>query len=157
MTNIINHILANNGNNGEDRGWMQILIFIFIAVFYGLSSIIKAKAAKNQQKESLQSQPKKPQPLSFKFTDLQSKLASAINPRPREYRKITIPPQKKPSELTSPSPGPKPVKPRIATSLEPAAEPSRIEELFDYSDPTELRKAILYHEILGKPIALRKP
>jgi hypothetical protein len=31
------------------------------------------------------------------------------------------------------------------------------EALFDYEDPDELKRAILYYEILGKPLALRDP
>jgi hypothetical protein len=31
------------------------------------------------------------------------------------------------------------------------------EVLFDYEDPDELKRAILYYEILGKPLALRDP
>ena len=48
-------------------------------------------------------------------------------------------------------------------SLEPGAERSQPAgglhpaAIIDYSDPDALRKAILHYEILGKPLALRKP
>jgi len=36
--------------------------------------------------------------------------------------------------------------------------PSELDEiLFDYSEPDELRRAILHYEILGKPVSMRRP
>lgn len=32
-----------------------------------------------------------------------------------------------------------------------------LEDVFDYSDPDELKRAILHYEILGKPVSLRNP
>jgi len=32
-----------------------------------------------------------------------------------------------------------------------------VDFLFDYTDPNELRRAILHYEILGKPLSLRRP
>ena len=32
--------------NGDDNNWMQLLVVVILAIFYGLASLVKAKASK---------------------------------------------------------------------------------------------------------------
>jgi len=160
---VINQILVANGDEG---GWMQLLIIIIIAAFYGISTLLKAKSAIKEQRAKQQRKPSGPKPrpqppqsrpMEGPF-DLESLRKAFTQPR-----KITIkkPPQPvvAPAEIELTEPEPeleliieKPPKPPT-----PPAEPAIAQQLFDYPDPADLQKAILYYEILGKPISLRKP
>lgn len=71
-------VIISRAANGDDEGWMQLLVFIVLAVVWAIGGIVKARAAKSQQeKQKLQSKPK-PQP----------------RPRPSFERLLRIEPEK---------------------------------------------------------------
>jgi hypothetical protein len=71
--------------------------------------------------------------------------ATALKPMTAELASAPV----EPSQSSEPD-ATQPQSSRKAAGLEPGA-------IIDYSDPDALRKAILHYEILGKPLALRKP
>jgi hypothetical protein len=44
-------ILAARDSNENDKGWMQILVFVILAIFYAVGSIVKTRANKTAPKE----------------------------------------------------------------------------------------------------------
>jgi len=59
-------ILAARNSDSEDTGWMQMLVFIVLAVFYVVGSILKARANKQQKLE--QEEPGRRPPKSTRRT-----------------------------------------------------------------------------------------
>jgi len=69
-------ILAARNSDSEDTGWMQMLVFIVLAVFYAVGSILKARANKQQKLEQEEPGRKPPEstagaPMAFKQTPYQ--------------------------------------------------------------------------------------
>jgi len=143
--------LAARNSDEKDTGWMQILVFVILAVFYALGSIVKAKANKTAQKE--EQIPRKPAgkpPESNR--DLQRPTPRS-QPRPQVAKPQVQPKLEEISELT---PAASLLRSKTAGAEIPqAGYLSGI--LSDYDDPEKLRRAILHYEILGKPLSLRDP
>mgnify|MGYP001560708810 CR=1 FL=1 len=206
----MNTLLAQvilGGQSDEVEGWMQILVFIVLAVFWLIGGIIKAKANKSgaqdeqsprklarrppvhsrQAREQMlrklqrpagfeQGPHRQPHPVArksrMKFADLHAAVRKfaveaeqAFQAETREPVPEHIPILTEPQIMAEP-----------AVSIAPTGE--TIEELHDkqdseaanifnseylselltdYSDPEELRRAILHYEILGRPLSLRDP
>lgn len=153
-------ILAARGRDTDNRGWTQLLIFLVMAVFWLIGGIAKARANKVKESDFSEEQPKEPTSTSrppqrqpqLKIRRL-DKLMPTAQAEPT-YPKIVA------QQLTAQKQPPKPaLKPKIPSQLvakkttpaEPAAIP-----LLDFKDVDQLKKAILYREILGKPLALRQ-
>jgi hypothetical protein len=47
-------IVAAQSRNDRDGSWMQILVFVILAIFYAVGSIVKAKAKRDVQKKEKQ-------------------------------------------------------------------------------------------------------
>ena len=153
-----NLLLAKNGDN--DVG-MQILVYIVFAVLWVIGAISK-KVQKNQQEKQLQKQNESghpvsqtkeiPQPKGHVFHKpqqapdsskialikrLQSKIKKIEHPKAAENKKI----------------------PAMQAYTKPPEDhkPSYTQEMIAdlTTDPDSLKKAILYQEILGKPVGLR--
>jgi len=125
-----------------------------------------ADSAQSQQPHPI---PQKPR---MKFSDLQAAVRKFAVEAEKAFQGDTREPVReiKP-QLTEPQI--KAVKPKVTeptnTTIKGlqdkrASEPAQIPEseylselLTDYSDPDELRRAILHYEILGKPLSLRNP
>ncbi|MHC4322957.1 MAG: hypothetical protein ACYSUX_01645 [Planctomycetota bacterium] len=123
---------------------------------------------------SAQSQGQKPRPAAqkprMKFADLQAAVRKFAVEAEQAFQPQTGKPTQEPKPpLTEPQ-----IKPESVKLTEPisktvkelkdkqAYEPEQMPEseylselLTDYSDPQELRRAILHYEILGKPLSLR--
>jgi len=74
-----------------------------------------------------------------------------------EKKPISVPSKEERSKLTS-----EPVielkdKDVVAIHQETPGDAFTAKSLLDYTDPDELRRAILHYEILGKPLSLREP
>jgi hypothetical protein len=74
-----------------------------------------------------------------------------------EKKPISVPSKEERSKLTS-----EPVielkdKDVVAIQQEMLGAAFAVKSLLDYTDPDELRRAILHYEILGKPLSLRNP
>jgi len=74
MENLLaQQILAARNSDSEDTGWMQMLVFIVLAVFYVIGSILKARANKQRKLEQEEPGRKPPEstqraPRAFKQT-----------------------------------------------------------------------------------------
>ncbi len=197
--------------NDDVQGWMQILVFVALAVFWAIGGILKSKVNKSDSgdkgilprkparrppvhskeareqmlrrlerpADSAQGQRQQPRLLTrkprIKFSDLQAAVRKFAAEAEKAFETEIKEPVKKPKppspHLPAPqilSEKPKFVEP-VTTSFtglhdkqytEPIQIPkseSLSELLTDYSDPDELRRAILHYEILGKPLSLRDP
>jgi hypothetical protein len=196
-----------------DEGWINILVLVVLAAFYGIGALIKAKS-KQSEDQAQEQQTRKPQRkpsaggrgiLEQIFREIQQaaegKPTQETRPSGQATRQQTARPQaalrkyavetKQARQTQSISP---PAKSKLSKPIPQAQQdfeklseidtvsqslpefttkvvglsgkrkriPAQVagssylsEVLFDYEDPDELKKAILYYEILGKPLALR--
>jgi hypothetical protein len=125
-----------------------------------------ADSAQSQQPHPATQKPR------MKFSDLQAAVRKFAIEAEKAFQGDTREPVReiKP-QLTEPqikAEKPKVTEPTTTTIMglqdKRASEPAQIPEseylaelLMDYSDPDELRRAILHYEILGKPLSLRNP
>jgi len=152
----------------EDSGWMQILVFIVMAVIYALGSIAKAKKVKTGEEAQI---PTKDGPGRRQITkaDLQRTPGSAqrVTIRPGPKVAIVEVAQVQSAPISSPSPVGQVMELATRTSSELEIKgvpiPSEVPVpaylagiLSDYADPEKVRKVILHYEILGKPLSLRE-
>jgi hypothetical protein len=169
-------ILAARNRDDRDGGWMQILVFVILAVFYAVGSIVKAKANKTapKKKERIPRKPVRKPPESTKELQMLKQLfglseeAESSQPAPSQAakpqvrpagRKVTRPQpaarRKSPAEAKMEKVSGRAAKTAVATGVPHTGYLSEI--LSDYDDPGKLRRAILHYEILGKPMSLRDP
>ncbi|MGA1979498.1 MAG: hypothetical protein ABSG99_02885 [Sedimentisphaerales bacterium] len=175
-------VLAAQNSDERDTGWVQILVFVILAIFYAVGSIVKARANKTAPKgrEQTPRKPAREPPESTIEIQLLKQLWRPARPTPGSQRRMQVQTQRR--KVASPQPAgmamlePQVVKPQVAMpqvqpKLEkvtaeaaaavamPQAEIPRAEYLSeilsDYEDPEKLRMAILHYEILGKPMSLR--
>jgi hypothetical protein len=167
--------LAARNSDEKDAGWMQILVFVILSVFYAIGSIVKARANKTAPKGEKQI-PRKPARKSPESTiDLQmlkqlwrpEKPVAKPQIQPTR-RKVTRPATARSAVLEPQMVKPQVAKPQVQPKLEKitagVAMPAEIpqekylsEILSDYDDSEKLKRAILHYEILGKPLSLREP
>ena len=55
-------VIISRAANGDEEGWMQILVFIVLAVVWAVGGIIKARGAKTQQDKQKEQPKPRPQP-----------------------------------------------------------------------------------------------
>jgi hypothetical protein len=55
-------VIISRAANGDEEGWMQLLVFIVLALFWVVGGIIKARAAKTQQEKQKQQPKPRPRP-----------------------------------------------------------------------------------------------
>lgn len=209
----MNEILAQVmilARRSSDKGWGNILFIVFLAIFWVISGILKAKKNAQEKKaggqglvpkpggkpaEGTKAKPKGPfQQIRAaievelqKQRELQQQAQQArrkmVRPKPA-VRKVAIRPERsagirtiEPTEETRLPSAIAEVEPKLEklpeyTSKTVKAEGSKravvaaaqvpqtkhlSEILMDYSDPDELKRAILHYEILGRPLSLRDP
>jgi len=180
MSNILAQlILAARDDNGESAGWIQIIFFVVVAIFYVLGNITKARTNKPNKQDKKQPIGRYQQP-QMQCSDKQSSPQSQGHPPRRKTLRHQHQPtiqSKKPdietrpiiqletkglpkkSELSLPTPQFQPIFKDLKISgktsqVEHAAEYAS-ELLLDCNDPDKLKRAILHYEILGKPLSLR--
>jgi hypothetical protein len=150
----------------EDSGWMQILVFVVMAVIYAVGSIAKAKKVKAGA-EPAGGLPHTPgtgykasiRPVSATRTadksDRRPKVASVEVAQVQPAPGSSPPPAGQVMELAT----------KTGSELEIKGVPIPSEVpvpaylagiLSDYADPEKVRKVILHYEILGKPLSLRE-
>ena len=159
-------VCGARGFDIEDNGWVQLLVFVIMAVIYAIGSIAKMKKGKTEEgKESapqLSGESKKGgRPEKQQITKGRSRIVSVSDRRP----KITS------VDVTKVQPAPIPMGKQIIELAKSSSEmetkgilmPSEVpvpiyltEILSDYADPEKVRKVILHYEILGKPLSLRE-
>jgi len=171
-------IMANlvcAARQGDADEWMQLLVLVLLAVFYVLGSIIKAAANRRRQQqtqqgdstlESLLRMPPKPTPVpkvrDHQMVTMQPTVTPPSPPAPRPATKpsptspkfpviASQPSVRKtsyPQQITKPR---KPGKKQLSISSQPDRRPLNLD------NPENLRRAILYAEIIGKPVSMRPP
>jgi len=98
-------ILAARNSDSEDTGWMQMLVFIVLAAFYVIGSILQARANKQQKLEQEEPGRKPPEstrrtPKAFKQTPYRQAQrpvghAPKIQPSPQVAKPQVQPPRRK--------------------------------------------------------------
>ena len=150
MLNILQTILAAP-NSRQGSSWTRLLFIIAIAAVYGIKTLIKAKKSFIDNRSKPDKLPisrqrqggQGPEWVKPKFTMVQKKRSA---PEPVKVEVI---------------PEAEPVKRKSLIPQEPEAEQQRqlqpdITLELDLDDTDSLRRAIIYSEILGKPVAMRQ-
>jgi len=161
-------ILAAQNEDSDKGGWMQLLVFLILALFYALNDIIKAKQNKTakqadhemKRKADLE-QPTGTQthrPLKL-LRQQQTQPGSLVLPKQtfppklhsggRRVHKLSPKPVLESKSIKAPYPYPQ--------TVDKVKPPSVIGLSFDFHDPDKLRSAILHYEIFGTPVSLREP
>ncbi len=107
-------------NRDRDTGWMRILVFVILAVFYAVGSIVKAKANKTapKKKEQVPHKPVRKPPEGgarelFKQPRRPAGPAPYSQPRPQQVAKPQVQPPRR--KVTRPQPaGMAMLKPQVA-------------------------------------------
>ena len=149
-------LAARSKSKGE--GLMQMLVFIGMAAFWIIGGIAKARANKIKDSdfpEEEGAEQEAPKPAVRRQISRPIQKAVAIPTQRKAVEKPSKPPRL--SKLGLKGSAVKTVKqPKIGDVKETAGK-SRAEELFvGLHEADELKRAILYAEILGKPLALRE-
>lgn len=136
-------------NNRRDSPWMQLLVIVVIAVIYGVKMLSKAKNPFKEEEEGEQQQGGRMSELAKAAT-----LARADHPQEPAPTLLDI--------ETEPEPEPEPVAKKTLTPPPRQSRPTKPKPQIspalslDFNDTNSLRRAIIYSEILGKPVALRQ-
>ena len=150
-------ILAARRDNSGDKGWVQLLVFVVMAIFWAIGGIAKARANKassmdkekgaSQTPESLRRRKEiQLQQLMGRNAFEQQRLSSASAVKKR------VKPVNKPMAEVKTR-----VLPRQDEGEIGVAEGEiSVESLVGFEGPDELKRAILHYEILGKPLSLRQ-
>lgn len=148
-------IIAQNGD--EVGNWMQLLIFVIIIIVSGIASLVKQKA---EQPKKTQTQPKgataaraaHPQRRTLEDrVRLAAERMQGQIPKAQKVRAVSpvLQTQKQEPKLV----------PFMDRPVAEAAKPQKeatIHDKLGLSDIESLKKAILYYEILGPPVAFRE-
>jgi len=151
--------------NGEENGWLQILLYIIIAAFWIIGGILKKVKDNKVTFEQETEHPQKGPPVRKAVKKQPHITPKSIEPakaqRPKQTFAVEIPTVKSDlSQVIDKSHRLKaqPIK-KVEIELDdigkkPEAEFALIDNL-NLENTDQLQKAILYSEILGKPVALR--
>jgi len=141
--------------NGDDGNWMQMLIFVGIAVFYVIAGVVR-KFSENKIKLDEEEQPrrltqsKRPRGRFIPFELVSQMFDNEVE----EPIQSPAPEAPQPSES---QPQPELEDKRVVVSSQTTEPADVIEPLLDLGDADKLTMAILHYEILGKPVSLRGP
>jgi hypothetical protein len=178
------------------KGWGNILFVVFLAIFWAISAILKAKSKKaEEEKTGAQQLKRKPggKPAEVTKKSPFQKIRLALEAELQRQGLQTQQPQRKLSrpqptaqkvavkrepDVPAPAlePGTQKVQPefqelpeftdkavrelkdkRIGVPVQKPQAQYLSKILLDYSEPDELKRAILHYEILGRPLSLRGP
>ena len=155
MLGMLQTILAAR-NNRQDSPWTQLLVILAIAVVYGIKTLVKAKrsfteeADENDEYEESslllqqrQQEGQRPEPAKPKFTMIQQKRSAPESVKVKTILEDEVEPVKRKSLILQGAEQQGQLQPDIALEL-------------DLDDTDSLRKAIIYSEVLGKPVSLRQ-
>ena len=152
-------VIARN----EDGGWMQLLVFVVMAVIWAIGGILKAKKNKESMDQERQLSGKRPRPQpqraavdANKITQLSvlmQKPGRLIqNQKQAKLFDVVEQDQEVAESVRELSLKSKPLK----TTFKRAQTEQIVEDLVKLEGPDDLRSAILHYEILGKPLSLRQ-
>ena len=174
MVDLVEYFLLARTKNGDAVGWMQLLVFVIIAVLYVLSAVVKARSnressesesAEAQQGGSRAGATKRNSVLKQFLKEVTDEKSWTANPAEKEAwqnqaRGSASPLVAKPEKATQQ----KKVSAAKAGTIRKKTVEAQIEteevglrEQLRLADQDDLQTAILHGEILGKCIALREP
>lgn len=165
MNSFLLQIILAARRYDEDAGWMQLLVFVVMAVFWALGSIIKAKKSKKtgfeeEEKQLEETFPEYKQQMGRQAKFQQKKAAypePAAKSDSAKAEKIPLSvslkdyKQSVTKSLTETEK--KAEQPDI--SLMQSQPPAGIDFAPNLEDPENLKRAVVYYEVLGKPLSLR--
>jgi len=177
MGYLAKHILG--AANDDYENWMQMVVFVIVGIFWVIGGILKARANKlkdrNEQEieePSGKAGSKRPrqgrQPTGGAVKTAYPQRQAVARPRAVQarppaqpsYGKVILPQAVAEPKVISPKETvqlrPLPVDELIKTAEDKTFDIRPQESLpLGFGDPEQLRRAILYYEIMGKPVALR--
>ncbi|MFA5422385.1 MAG: hypothetical protein WC374_00825 [Phycisphaerae bacterium] len=149
---------------GDEQAWMQILVFIVLAVFWAIGGIMKARAAKAQEKEEPQ-----PKPQSRSGSALERYMQSGFQKAKAAQARLMKPPAFKPAAARkkdtvrqSGYQTDQPEQPKLTMhKLRPDEQVETAlaaveDEIIEIGNEEQLRMAMLHYEIFGKCVAFRE-
>lgn len=154
-------ILAARGPDSENAPWIQLLVFVIIAVIAAIQGLAKSKAKKAgeiENDENLEETLVQPKPNRKMHLQLAAQKTHTIaKPKIKPYLTHIVqqidesvqPVRSKIEPLEEPT-----AKPLAKVPTYQAASPQETFLVFDDTD--KLRNAIIYYEIIGKPLAIRE-
>jgi hypothetical protein len=154
---------AQRSFDSDETGWIQLLVIVVIAVFYAIGSLLKARGQTEEDRD--EGPPRRP------AADASARAVQALKQlrRGEPWRQRRI--ERKVSETAHRKPVFEPPLPVSGKPLEPvftglgkielgmtppAAEDLVAEPFVDVEDVEQLQKAVIYREIIDKPLALRE-
>ncbi len=170
MNWLIGQTIVLGRSDGEESGWMQLLVFVVLAVFWAVGGIIKARAAKSQgEKQKQQSKPG-PQPRprpSFERLLRSEPEKSRIKPMQaraaKTARQLALDKAaKQRAQVRSVDYQHRGVTPEMFVEEKPAVEAAKgalaVAEWpgVEIGTSEQLRAAMLHCEIFGKCVGLRQ-
>ncbi|MCX5634396.1 MAG: hypothetical protein NTW55_00945 [Planctomycetota bacterium] len=156
--------------NSENAPWIQLLVFVVIAVIAAIQGIAKTRAKKtegiedDEDLEETLAQPIPKQKMPLRQLAAQ-KTHTIAKPKTKPYLTHTAqqidesvqPVRSKIEYFGEPAGKPLAAKSKVTTTYQAAAQAASPQETFlVFDDTDELRNAIIYYEIIGKPLAIRE-
>ncbi|MHC4641763.1 MAG: hypothetical protein ACYS32_08975 [Planctomycetota bacterium] len=207
MNGILEQIIILARRSSDPKDWGNIIFIVFLAIFWVIGGILKAKKNAQEKKsgghllgqkpgdkppEGKKEAPKGPfqqiraavvaELEKQRELQVQQKQRKVVRPKPAARKVVTRPERAResytletsdetrlPSAITEVEPKLEKMQKYTSTTVKAmgdkrsvaAAQVSQAkhlsEILMDYSDPDDLKRAILHYEILGKPLSLRDP
>ncbi len=209
MNEILSQIILLARRSRGTKDWGNMLFIVFLAIFWAIAGILKAKKNAQGKKAGEQGLGPKPGVKPAESTKAKPKgpfqqIRAAIEAELQKQRELQQQAQQARRKVVRPKPAVRKVSPQTERSAKipafgpvketelqrPAAQvESKIEKLpeftsktvkamgdkrtaaaargpqarylseimLDYSDPDDLKRAILHYEILGRPLSLRDP
>jgi hypothetical protein len=165
-------VLLGQGPDGEESSWMQLLVFVILAVFWAIGGIMKARAAKSQEEKQKQQTPPRPprqRPSLERILDAQPEKART---RPMQAKAVKMARKPVPEKVFGlqveeiaavQAADHAPSRPKVSAKKKaPLAEEKAEAAIMTLEEPQiqigttdQLRAAIIHYEIFGKCIALR--
>ncbi|MBW8002443.1 MAG: hypothetical protein FVQ80_10545 [Planctomycetes bacterium] len=146
--------LLARGNKSKGEGLMQLLVFVGMAVFWIVGGIAKARANKIKDSdfpEEEGAEDESPKPAVQRQISRPVPKAAAVSTGRKVVEKRSV------SKLGLRGSSVETVKLQKIGDAKEAVGKSMAEELFGgLHEADELKRAILYAEILGKPLSLRE-
>ncbi len=157
-------VLAARGPDSENAPWIQLLVFVIIAVIAAIQGLAKTRAKKaegiedDENLEETLAQPKPNHKMSLRLAA--QKTHTIAKPKIKPY--LTI------AQRINESESVQPVRSKIEHLEESASQvlaakskvtyqaASPQETFLVFDDTDKLRNAIIYYEIIGKPLAIRE-
>jgi hypothetical protein len=164
MDGVLLQIILAARRYDEDAGWMQLLVFVIMIVFWAVGSIVKSRSKKAGTEEEKQ--------LEETFSEYKQQMGRQTRPQQKKTAQLRTAARHAPAKK-EPFTEPETLKSLEAERLSlflketetKAARPDISSEqtqpqaginfLPDLEGPDSLKRGVIYYEVLGKPLAMR--